>query len=201
MGRCALLYSLSMHKYSQESIALNFSLTRGCRVPLIGLQSHRWGHAFLIHHSLGRYMDVAATLHSARENQVPVGTELTVGIWNHQLCHMQNLLVFQRSELQGFSESVNKPGSLLHELRENNQREPVVKEVFGKKHGPQKQETPWRGSHGKHWESTLPAVVFLTTVLEKQGCLYVPWKECTIETFQSLLVKTGSQVPGPGERW
>lgn len=33
-------------------------------------------------------MDVAATLCSARGNQVPEDTELTVDIWNRQLCHM-----------------------------------------------------------------------------------------------------------------
>lgn len=33
-------------------------------------------------------MDVAAILHSAKYNQVPVGAELTVGIRNQQLCHM-----------------------------------------------------------------------------------------------------------------
>lgn len=71
---------------------------------------------FLIHHRQRGFMDVADTLHSARGNQVPVGAELTVGIRNHQLCHMQNLLVFQRCELQGFSGAVSKPGSFLHGL-------------------------------------------------------------------------------------
>lgn len=45
-----------------------------------GLQSHWCGNFFLVHCRLKRYMDVAATLHSAWENQVLLGTELTVYI-------------------------------------------------------------------------------------------------------------------------
>lgn len=140
------IFLFSSHKYSQGRRAQIFILVHRCRIPLFGLLSLWWRNVLLIHHRSVRYMNMTATLHSAKDIHVPLDNESTVDIWNHQFCHMQNLLVFQQCKLKGFFEALNKQGNLLYCFYESNCTDNSESSIWQQTGS--SEENPWRSSIG-----------------------------------------------------